>query len=831
MHSRSVRITRRLLIGIIILVLSAVFINYAQTWYRRMRLVKNAYEILGSDLARSAVGIKYQENDKGVPRFEIRAQLLLDTRQGKSILQGIKACDFNPDGSIHNEIHSQKAEYDREHKIADFFGDVRVFFGKGVELRMNSLHYDINKKTGHTDDKLQFISGESTGSARGVTFDQIQQSLDLHSEVDFVLAVAKPNPDGSAEHQKFHVTSNNAYCAEGMTRIILKGNARMESKSEVISGETIEAVLSSDRKQLTSLIASGNSAYRSGDPGEIQLLSGDRMEFIIGASKALEKIGVAGHAAFSSASPSGEQTLRGGEIDMLFDAAAGLPTQVQSRNSVVFTRKQNGEQMQMSGEQLLAAFVSGTKNLESIHVWKQAAMSADGGANSMRNELQADDIWMRFREVEGRTVLKKLDAEGSARWSSRPPQARSSAFQEPARTLTASSLEMIYSAKGDSFESGSAKGKVVVTESRNETEARLQMRRLSADHTQFYFFPGNNQLREMNADGHVVINYEKKGKSGAKALVEEASAESQWMKAIFALRAEKSEVESMAQWGGFSYKDASMKANSGRCDYDARKEMLVLRESPSISDDLNTTTGERIEYDKNRRILAVHGKVRSILNTSKSKGSFFTSSQTSSSSSHAIVFADEMQYWTAEEHARYTGKVQMLSESGQLDAASLDIVQGGERVDAQNVLRHYIPGKASSETVGRADKKSETRDSSNKAMVIRSSSLKYLKEKNILYYAGNVTANSGDLALSSDNLDVVPAAQGGGIDHAIARGKVHMQQGGKEGKGETAEYFTDPRKLVLIGNPAEILDPEKGKASGGQLTYLITDDRILLGNR
>jgi lipopolysaccharide transport protein LptA len=831
MHSRFVKITRRLLIGLILLVLSAVFINYAQTWYRRMRQVKNAYKILGSDLARSAVGIEYQENDKGVPRFKISAQKLLETRQGKSILQGIKACDFNPDGSIHNEIHSQKAEYDREHKIADFFGDVRVFFGKGVELRMNSLHYDINKKAGSTKDKLQFISGETAGTARGVTFDQIQQSLNLENEVDFVLTVTKPNPAGAAERQKFHVTSGHAFCAEGMTRITLKGNARMESKSDVISGETIEAVLSSDRKLITSLIASGNSVYRSEDSGQIQTLSGDRMEFIIGASKTLEKISVVGQAAFSSANPSEEQTLRGGEIDMLFDAASGLPTQVQSRNSVIFSRKHNEEQMQMSGEQLIAAFIARTKNLESIHIWKQAAMSADSGANSMRNELHADDIWMSFREMEGRTVLKKLAAEGSARWSSGPPLERSSAYRDSARTLTASSLEMIYSAEGDSFESGSAKGKVVITESRNETEARLQMRRLSADHTQFYFFPANNQLREMDADGNVVINYEKKAKPGAKVSVEEASAESQWMKAIFALRADKNEVESVSQWGGFSYKDASMKAKSGRCDYDARKEMLVLRESPSISDDLNTTTGEWMEYDQTRRILAVHGKVRSILNTSKSKGSFFTSSQTPSSSSHAIVFADEMQYWATEEHARYTGKVQMLSESGQLDAASLDIMQGGERVDAQNVLRHYIPGKASSETAGHADKKSETRDSTSKAMVIRSSSLKYLKEKNTLYYTGNVTANSGNLALFSDNLDVVPATQGNGIDHAIARGKVRMQQGGKEGKGEMAEYFMDPRKLVLIGNPAEILDPEKGKASGGQLTYLIADDRILLGNR
>jgi lipopolysaccharide transport protein LptA len=330
----------------------------------------------------------------------------------------------------------------------------------------------------------------------------------------------------------------------------------------------------------------------------------------------------------------------------------------------------------------------------------------------------------------------------------------------------------------------------------------------------------------MNADGHVKINYEKKASAAAKAAVEEASAESQWMKAIFALRGDKSEVESVAQWESFIYKDASMTARAGRCDYDAQKEMLVLRESPFLSDAMNSTTGEWMKYDQNQRVLSVRGKVRSILNAGKGKGSFFTSS---SSSSHAVVVADEMQYWTADRRALYTGNVQMLSESGNLQAAILDIIEGGERVEAQNAIRHDIPERAASETTGRSDKSREMRDSTNQAMVIRSSNLKYLKGKNTIFYSGNVTAHSGDLTLSSENLEVVPATEGGGVEHAIARGKVRIRHGGKEGKGETAEYYRDPRKLVLIGSPAELNDPDKGKSSGGQLTYFIADDRILLG--
>jgi len=183
MRAPLVRVVRRLLIGVIVLVLISVLFNYLHFRRGRSRSSVKTPQILSSDTARSVENIEYTDNQNGKIRFKIRARRLLETKLGKSLLQGIEAYDFNPDGSIHNEIRSQKAEYERDRKIADFAGDVRLSLGKGIELRTDSLHYDMNLNLGTTPDKLRLISREGGGTARGARYDQREESLELESKV------------------------------------------------------------------------------------------------------------------------------------------------------------------------------------------------------------------------------------------------------------------------------------------------------------------------------------------------------------------------------------------------------------------------------------------------------------------------------------------------------------------------------------------------------------------------------------------------------------------------------------------------------------------------
>ena len=150
MHLASVRYIRRSLLWIIILVVLIVLADYFYSSYNRRRAGTGEFPLLSSDMVQFSEGAEYADTEDGILRFKIRAKQLIEIQAGKIFLQGIEAFDFNPDGIVHNKIHSLKAEYDRQNRTVDFKGDVQLFLGNEIELRTESLHYDMNANIGTT---------------------------------------------------------------------------------------------------------------------------------------------------------------------------------------------------------------------------------------------------------------------------------------------------------------------------------------------------------------------------------------------------------------------------------------------------------------------------------------------------------------------------------------------------------------------------------------------------------------------------------------------------------------------------------------------------------
>ena len=825
MHPRTISIIRRSLIGLVIAVLMAVIFNYAQVWYRRARLVKKAVEILGPGTLRSFNGFEYSSTPNGKLRFRITAKRLVDTQSGKSLIEGIEAQDFYPDGSVRYEIHSSEAVFDRENNRADFSGNVRIFLAGLYELRTNSLRYDLDARRGESAERIQFISETASGSAGGAFFDQGQKTLELKSGVDFVLNAGGGETGGSTQPRQFHGVADHAIYAEDKNRIVFENRARIDSKPDELSADRIEAVLSPDRKRVVSLQSFGKAAYSSKMAGSSQFIRGDRIEFTIGRFQSLERVTVTGQAQFSSESFLETQTLNGNEIDLFLDAVLAKPSKIEGRGQVFFQRRGTKEQISVSGSEFAADFSPASSNLQGVTVRGRAAMSIDDAENSTRNELKSDEIILSFRDRNGETGFERLRASGSALWTYEARTKREGTGGEPARTLESSSLEMIFSQEGNSFESGSASGNVVISEKESGADGESRLSRLSADFARFHFFPANNRIRNMSARGHVQASYEKAG-NPERSAAEKFNAKSENMDVVFSLNRGESAVESAAQWGRFVYSGASMNATAGRCEYDARSGILTLKESPRISDAISSNSGERMEYELGTKIVSVYGQVKSRLNARSGKSRFMAFS-----SSSAIITADAMRYWTVERRALYSGKVRVLSETGQLQAGRLDIIEGGSRVEARDSVRHHIPQTEISKTAVQGDKVLERQNDSDAGMTIWSSSLKYDDLKNAITYAGGIKARSGEMSLSSDTLVAELAETGGGIERVTASGGVLIRQNEREGKADVADYFLNPKKFVLKGNPAEISEPGKIRSAAPQLTYIIADDRILLGSQ
>ncbi len=824
MQALTVKTMRRFSIGVIAVVILSVLSNYIYNSRRRPTPPQESHRILGAEMALSAEGIEHSENRGGASRFKIRAQKRMETRGGRNYLQGIEAFDFNEDGSVRNSYRSQRAEYDRERGIADFSGDVRIIFNSGMELQTDSLQYDQNTNVGTTDDRLQLRSGAAEGTALGVRFDQKTESLSLDRDVNLVLIQKRVSPNGATEQMKTRVTSDKAFLSEPNLVFRFQGRAHVDSGAEALSGDEIEATLSSDRKHFRSLISNGNAAYRFREGEELRNLSGDRIALNMNeASGNLQDVRVSGRAAFSSISGDYELDLKAAEIFLELDPAGGLPVKVQSTDRARFQVKSGGEQKTASGGRIQANFAAGTKQLDSIHISNNAVIH-EKKKDSSESDLQSEEIRLFFEPIQGGVYLNKLQAEGSAKWVS-----VSDDSSESSKTLEASWLELEYS-QGNFPKSGFARGHVLLSAAADVKSNASQIRQLRSDDVQFAFYPGGGGLKDMQAKGHVRVNYEKMAGPQGDGQIERFVTESDGMEATFLPSSGGGAIEKAVQRGNFHYRDNAKSAAAGKCAYESGKETLVLTESPEISEAaMGVTSGESIVYDQKRKILFVHRGVKTVLNSKSGEKPLGASS---GSSFPVIVTAGELEYYSDAGEARYTGNVRMLSEEQQLQSEEMDILEGGERISARGAVRHFVYSSGMSPLEKHPDPgMKKTGKTENMPISVQSAKLQYVKELNVINYTGGVILRSADFIISSEALDIERNEEANGIQRATAHKKVVIYQGPRVCRGDVAEYYTNPNRFEVLGSPAEIEDPSKLRSSAPKLTFYIDEDRTRFENR
>ena len=816
MHRSYVRVLRISLVALICVVTLLVAFNYFQRVRARARLAQRAPQILSPEMVRAGEMIEYSDYANGLLRFKIKAERLLETRKGKSMLEGIEAVDFNPDGSVGGRISSRKAEYDRDQKQAFFSGDVRIDLGQGMKLATDSLHYDLNENVGFTEDPFEFYSSQGRGRARGFRYEHTRKDLYLNRDVDFVITRVTEKPGGFVESEDFNVESEKGYISRSSQIFRFEGKARLESKTSVLSGDKIEAAFTPDMKRMKSLLCDGNASYESKSPGERRSLSGERILFGIGpGSGALESVDVQGRAVFALETETMTEELKAGQLILRLDPA-GLPQAIESTGGVEFHQARGAEDTLISGGTLNAALRDNV--LRDLHVRESARMLTKRSGGQGQDELMAGDIRLGFRDLAEKSALHSLRAEKAVQWNSLGRK-RGSAGEER-RLLKAGLLNLSYADDGNSLEAGDASGDVEIAGI--STGSAGDVRRMLTDTVRFRFYP-DNRMRDFEGEGNVRVfftNPSSRASSGAG----EAQTASSGIGATF--RESDGQVDRFSQWGNFSYRDGTNTVTSDRSDYDSRSGILVLSGHPLLVDENGRHSGEMIEYDRTSEVVTVRQKVRSILVPKKGAGSTpFTSS--SQSGGPAVVTADMLNFWTERSTARYSGNVQLLAETMQVQAATLEIIGNGETIQAERDVRHLILRRTGS-AAGKGGRQGETSD----PILVKSGSLKYVQAENAVHYSGSVRLQSADVDMQCESMDVFLDKSGKEIERAAARGDLRMRQGNRTVRGEAGDYFLNPGKFVVTGNLAEIEDSSRrGKSRARRLTFFTTDDRILLDNR
>ena len=820
MQAIRVHLYRRLLWIVVIAVLTAVLVNYVQIRRRRGQSVKEPAELLSAELLRSAKSIEYTSRREGEVQFILRASALKETRGGTSLLEGIEAYDLNPDGTMRNQIRSRQAEYDRDDQKAVFTGDVRLQFGTSVQLRTESLHYDLAGGVGTTDDRVEIAAPEVRGSAIGIRYNKRDEELELRRDLDFVINRVRIGLDGSASSESYTVRAQRGrYAGEAVQ---LEGGVRVTSEQGVISADNLEAKLTGERKQISAIVCRGSALYENSSGGQTRRLQGDEIIFELSPAGAIRTVNVLGQARLFEERPEGNQELSGSHIWLGFEPASGLPEAISSQGQAFFRLVGARGGTTLQGDTIDVRFRPGTNLLQTVAVREQARLVLDSEENAS-DQLEAEWIQLSFWEAGDASSLKEIDAERSVRWRS---QTAMNGGLTAVRNLSSNALRLQYAPRDNVPEAGLATGGVVFDSTSGGPPAGITtVRRLTCDRSEFTFHAGGRYLKSLQCTGHVGVSYSGPERGGPGGSSGEMRASSTNLDATF------SEVDGailkVDLRDQFVYRDGLREAHAQRCEYSAESGALVLTGKPYIADPDSTTSGDGIVYDRSREVLHVTGRVRTVIRSGRSaKGALLTES--SGASGPSIVTAEQMEYRTEDGRVSYGGHVQLLSEGGQLQAQALTMRDSGAEIEATGGIRHII---FQSPKQPPRDSRAKPAGKTAQPVVITSDTLRYKADTRSIVYAGGVTLTSSDLRLTSQTLQAFLDDAGERVDRAEASGQVRITQGQRQAAGDTANYDFNPQRIVVTGRPAVVTDTAHGRSEARRLTFSTSDDRILLEKR
>ncbi len=292
-------------------------------------------------------------------------------------------------------------------------------------------------------------------------------------------------------------------------------------------------------------------------------------------------------------------------------------------------------------------------------------------------------------------------------------------------------------------------------------------------------------------------------------------------------------VASIAQDGNFHYSETGGQPGGERAAwaeharYTSADELLTLSGSPRVVEGGLTTTAQTIRLDRRSGDAVATGDVKSTYSELKLQpgGALLASADP------IHVTAPAMRAIRSTGTAIYSGGARLWQGSSIVQAPVIEFSRSARKLLAKS------PNGAS----GAVSTTFIQRDKTGKLtpVSVRSSGLTYTDTDRQARFQGGVVVRGADATLTADQADVFLQARGqstpagGGsapsqIERIVAEGHVNIQEPHRRATGEKLVYTALDGKFVLTGGPPSIFDAERGKITGGSLTFYNRDDRVVV---
>ncbi|MGH9396045.1 MAG: LptA/OstA family protein [Terriglobia bacterium] len=773
---------KRLLGLVLFVTVTVVFLGLWASIRRRDRVV-DVPSSLPKNVSRQLSGYTFTRSEEGRQIFTIHAARTLGYEGARTVLEGVHVIIYGRAGTRHDEITTDRCEYDNRTGGLTCSGrarvelqlqpdvpdvpDIKVKPGlssldtrQPLILETSNVSYDPSRSTVETPDAVNFHMGAATGSADGLVYNTRSDSLTLRKNVSLNVPGRAGGTGSGGRADPIRMLAGGIIYSKRANQIRLNSPVSLTQGARTIGAVTGVIVLNA-QNQVSRLALAGVRAGDRLSSGEVKGVADHFEADLDPATSQVRALSASGHVEIEDRQGNGGwRQLTAGSVTL---AMAGASSKTQSQ-----------PQSAIAQGHVKLVFNPAQGRTRTAPAFGPAKRLAPG-----ERVLTAPKIFLAFQHS---SLLQEAHTLGHSELQLIPTDRRLDR-----QTLTAGNLQMAFDAEG----------RLEAIQGSSSTRIVDQPSPL---------MPGGGLPRISSADNLV-------------AQMDPATGV----------------LTSIQQKGHYNFEQGSCRASADEALYEDGKQRLTLSGSPEVWDPQGRIRAQHMRVNLGAGVAEGWGKVQSIyFDAAPQRGPAQAApKRKAQDGTPVIVLADRVTVDKLRQTAHYQGNVRAWRGADVVESSSLQIDRKQRRLSSGHgvVTSLLQPGAPPGvQPHGRPAPKG-----ASQPVTIRADRLDYFDLRREAVYEGNVRMASANTTFQSNRLEVYfskPSGVSGSgspeIERAIAEGNVLVTQPpGRRAMGQHAEYFAAAGKIVLTGGPPVVYDQQQGYLSGKRLTFFIRDASLL----
>ena len=219
--------------------------------------------------------------------LHVKASRDVTFSDGHHELENVSLAVYPPEGETPDQISATRAIYQPETSIISFLGNVRIETKDKLKVNTEALSFNQENGIAHTDSHTSFERENVSGTSTGAVVEQKAKRLELKNNVQLTIA-PEQTTKSPARARPVNIKAARGTFDQQSLQLIFSGGVTVEQENEILSGETLTAVLNA-QKHLERAEIRNNAYLRVIDPGRAAEVKSVNMDFFMDKDQRLER--------------------------------------------------------------------------------------------------------------------------------------------------------------------------------------------------------------------------------------------------------------------------------------------------------------------------------------------------------------------------------------------------------------------------------------------------------------------------------------------------------------------------------------------------------------